>query len=94
MPHPRWDRIWTDVKLATMTGPSLDMIEDGAIASAGGRIAWVGREADLPAGGRQTAGEIIRCGGAWLTPGLIDCHTHIVFGGDRTRGSRRRLRGE
>ncbi len=94
MPHPRWDRIWTDVNLATMTGPSLGIIEDGAVASAGGRIAWVGREADLPADGKRTAGEIIRCGGAWLTPGLIDCHTHIVFGGDRTRDFRRRLRGE
>ena len=94
MPHPPWDRIWTGVNIATMTDPSLGIIEDGAIASAGGRIAWVGREADLPAGGKQSAGEIIRCGGAWLTPGLIDCHTHIVFGGDRTGDFRRRLHGE
>ncbi|MCY4400436.1 MAG: imidazolonepropionase [Gemmatimonadetes bacterium] len=94
MPHPRWDRIWTDVNLATMTDASLGIIEDGAIVSTGGRIAWVGRRADLPEAGKRMAGDIIRCGGAWLTPGLIDCHTHIVFGGDRSGDFRRRLRGE
>ena len=94
MPDTPWDRLWTDVKLATMTDPSLGIIEDGAVASAGGRIAWVGREADLPAHRKLTAAETVRCNGAWLTPGLIDCHTHIVFGGDRSGDFRRRLRGE
>ena len=94
MPDTPWDRLWTDVKLATMTDPSLGIIEDGAVASAAGRIAWVGREADLPAHRKLTAAETVRCNGAWLTPGLIDCHTHIVFGGDRSGDFRRRLRGE
>lgn len=89
-----WDRLWTDVNLATMTHSSMGTIRDGAIASSGGRIAWVGRAADLPAEPERLASEVIRCGGAWLTPGFIDCHTHIVFGGDRMGDFRRRLRGE
>ena len=94
MPHPRWDRLWTDVNLATMTGPSLGVVRNGAIASSDGRIAWAGRAADLPAEPERLAAEVVRCDGAWLTPGLIDCHTHIVFGGDRIDDFRRRLRGE
>ena len=94
MPEKPWDRLWIEANLATMTGPLLGIIEDGAVACADGRIAWVGREADLPASRKRTAAEVHRCGGAWLTPGFIDCHTHIVFGGDRTDDFRRRLRGE
>ena len=94
MPMEPWDRLWTGANLATMTDASLGIIENGAVATAGGRIAWVGREADLPGGHEGMTVEVIPCGGAWLTPGLIDCHTHIVFGGDRTADFRRRLRGE
>ena len=94
MPETRWDRLWTDVHVATMTDPSLGVVRDGAIAASDGRIAWVGRAADLPAPPERLAAEVIRCRGAWLTPGFIDCHTHIVFGGDRTGDFRRRLRGE
>ena len=94
MPEKPWDRLWIEANLATMTGPSLGIIEDGAVACADGRITWVGREADLPSSRRRTTAEVHRCGGAWLTPGFIDCHTHIVFGGDRTDDFRRRLRGE
>ena len=94
MPEPRWDRIWTDVHLATMTDPSLGIVPDGAIAASDGRIAWVGSAAELPAAPDRLAAEVIPCGGAWLTPGFIDCHTHIVFGGDRSGDFRRRLLGE
>ncbi len=94
MPEKPWDRLWIEANLATMAGPSLGIIEDGALACAGGRIAWVGREADLPPSRKRTTAEVHRCRGAWLTPGFIDCHTHIVFGGDRTDDFRRRLRGE
>ena len=90
----RWERLWTGVGLATMTDPSLGIIPDGAIATRGDRIAWVGRAEELPANPEQLADEVHRCEGVWLTPGLIDCHTHIVFGGDRTGDFRRRLRGE
>ena len=81
MPMPPWDRLWTGANLATMTDASLGIIENGAIATAKGRIAWVGPEADLPGRHERMAREMIPCDGAWLTPGLIDCHTHIVFGG-------------
>ena len=94
MPMQPWDKLWTGANLATMTDASLGIIENGAVATAAGRIAWVGPEADLPGGHERMAREVIACDGAWLTPGLIDCHTHIVFGGDRTADFRRRLRGE
>lgn len=94
MPDKPWDRLWTGVDLATMTDASLGVIEAGAIAATGGRIAWLGREAELPAGRAQMARDVVGCEGAWLTPGLIDCHTHIVFGGNRTADFRRRLQGE
>ena len=94
MPEKPWDRLWTEVNLATMTDPSLGIIRDGAIACADGRITWVGREADLPSGQLASGAGAVRCGGAWLTPGFIDCHTHIVHGADRVGDFRRRLRGE
>ena len=84
-----FDRIWLDANLATMEG-GLGLIEDGAVAARGGRIAWVGRRAELPGG----AAEVTRCEGAWILPGLIDCHTHLVFGGDRAAEFERRLAGE
>ncbi len=94
MSDGRWDRLWTGVHLAAMTDRSLGVTRNGAIASAGGRIAWVGREADLSPRQRASADEVVGCGGAWITPGLIDCHTHLVFGGDRSGDFRRRLHGE
>jgi imidazolonepropionase len=87
----QFDTIWTNAKLATMTagGAPYGAIEDGAIAVRDGRIAFVGRSADLP-GGAQTTHDL---GGAWVTPGLIDCHTHLVFGGDRAGEFEQRLKG-
>lgn len=92
----KWDRLWTGVHLATMTGPrsELGAIRDGAIASTNGRIAWIGREVDLDPSRRRNVADIVGCDGAWMTPGLIDCHTHLVFGGDRLGDFHRRLSGE
>ena len=87
-----FDRVWIDAHLCTMTprgDDALGVIEDGAIAAKDGRIAWVGRRAELPGSGAET----IRCGGAWILPGLIDCHTHLVFAGDRAREFELRLQG-
>ncbi|MBU8542184.1 MULTISPECIES: imidazolonepropionase [Roseomonadaceae] len=87
-----FDRVWLDAHLCTMVsreGDPLGVIEDGAIAAKDGRIAWVGPRADLPGGAEITT----RCDGAWILPGLIDCHTHLIFAGDRAREFEMRLEG-
>ncbi|MCL6679198.1 imidazolonepropionase [Sphingomonas sp. RG327] len=78
-----WDRLLTDCHVATMEpapGNPLGIIENGAIGIQDGRIVRVGTRTDL-AGNR--AREVLPLGGAWVTPGLIDCHTHLIFGGNR-----------
>jgi imidazolonepropionase len=84
-----FDRVWLDARLCTMADGGLGVIEDGAIAVTGGTIAWVGPRADLPGNARETT----RCDGAWILPGLIDCHTHLVYGGNRAREFEMRLEG-
>ncbi|WP_029603500.1 imidazolonepropionase [Kozakia baliensis] len=95
-----WERLWVDVHLATDAGgtgqPGGDYfgaIPNGAIATAQGRIAWVGRQADLPDAPQQLATEVIFCNGYWMTAGLVDPHTHLVFGGDRSEEFAERLQG-
>ena len=91
----QWDRLWRNVHLATMAGEPGDygILEQGAIAVLGERIAWLGRERDLPAAADSYATEVIDGAGRWVTPGLIDCHTHLVFGGDRADEFEQRLEG-
>lgn len=88
----RADRLITDCRLATMVegGEPYGAIEDGAILIRDGRIAWVGARGDLPA---HEVAETDRLDGRWVTPGLIDCHTHLVFGGDRSGEFEQRLNG-
>ncbi|MES2323216.1 MAG: imidazolonepropionase [Pseudomonadota bacterium] len=81
------DTLFTNVNLATMAGGYGD-IPDGAIGVSGGRIAWIGERGNAPA-----AGAVIDGGGSWLTPGLIDCHTHIVHAGNRSGEFEARLNG-
>ena len=85
------DRLWKNARLATMAGAGLGIVERGAVAARDGRIAFAGAEAELPA---LDARETIDCAGRWITPGLIDCHTHLVFAGDRSDEFERRLAGE
>jgi imidazolonepropionase len=89
---PGWDTLLRNVHLATMTegGAPYGAIADGALAVEGGRIAWLGAAADLP---QQDARSVIDGAGGWLTPGLIDCHTHLVFAGDRAGEFEQRLQG-
>src|SRR6476659_7273094 len=78
-----WDRLLVDCRIATFEespGNPLGLIDNGAIAIEGGKILRVGKRTEL-AGFR--AKEVVALGGAWVTPGLIDCHTHLVFGGTR-----------
>lgn len=89
---PTWDLLLTDARLATMTPgeTAYGAREKAALAVSGGRIAWLGPMAELPAG---TAAETLALEGRWVTPGLVDCHTHLVYGGDRAAEFELRLQG-
>ncbi|MBS7660658.1 imidazolonepropionase [Pseudomonas lalucatii] len=83
-------RLWFNCHAATMAGGRYSIIEDAALVTRGTLIEWIGPQAQLPAGDYA---ERIDLGGRWLTPGLIDCHTHLVFGGDRSAEFEQRLQG-
>lgn len=87
-----WDSLLTDVNVATMRpdGAPYGAIEDAAIAVRDGEIAWIGPVADMPG---HSAKEWRSLGGRWATPALIDCHTHLVFGGNRAAEHEQRLEG-
>lgn len=87
----RVDRLWKNARLATLVpGPDLGAVDKGIVATRGGRIAYAGPAETAPA---FEAAETIDCQGRWITPGLIDCHTHLVFGGDRAGEFEKRLAG-
>lgn len=88
----RCDRLWRNARLATLApgAPGLGVVEHGLVAARDGRIAWAGAEADAPA---LQAAETIDCEGRWITPGLIDPHTHLVYGGERAHEFELRLAG-
>jgi imidazolonepropionase len=101
-------KLWRNARIATCD-ESMRVIEHGALITAGDRIAWVGPESEIPAastisaapGATGSAGARVGAapyeehdvGGAWITPGLIDCHTHLVFAGTRAGEYAQRLRG-
>src|SRR5438445_5148586 len=87
-------RLWRNARLATMAdgAAGLGVVEKGAIAAHDGRIVFAGAEADMPASLRQGA-ETVDCEGRWITPGLIDCHTHLVYAGNRANEFEMRLAG-
>jgi imidazolonepropionase len=88
-----FDRIWHNARLATVREdlPELGVIEHGLIAARDGRIVFAGARADFPSD--ADAAERIDCAGQWITPGLVDCHTHLVFGGNRAHEFELRLQG-
>lgn len=89
----RCDRLWRDARLATMadgSGGPLGIVEDGIVAARGGRILYAGPAADAPAFEPDRAD---LCDGRWITPGLIDCHTHLVHAGNRAHEFELRLAG-
>ena len=92
MDEPEFELLLTHARLATMQpGRGYGEIADGAVATLGDRIVWCGAMADLPA--RHYAQRSIDCRGALVTPGLIDCHTHLVFAGNRAHEFEMRLNG-
>jgi imidazolonepropionase len=87
----RWDLLIRRARLATMAGEGYGDVENAALAVLGGRIAWMGPEQDLPSGAAAT--EEFSAEGRWVTPGLIDCHTHLVYAGNRANEFELRLNG-
>ena len=83
-------QVWRNCHAATMADGRYSTIERAALVTDGARIAWIGPEDALP---RIDAGHDHDLGGAWVTPGLIDCHTHLVFGGNRSQEFEQRLQG-
>lgn len=88
----RCDRVWSKARLATFATdrPGIGVVEDGVVAASAGRIVYAGPAADAPV---FEALQMIDCEGRWITPGLIDPHTHLVFGGDRAHEFELRLAG-
>jgi imidazolonepropionase len=85
--------IWTHLRAATMQGEGYGLVDDAAIVVDGAHIAWVGPDRDVPREWRELSESTHECGGALATPGLIDCHTHLVHGGDRANEFEMRLNG-
>ena len=86
------DHVYSHCRLATMVGDGgYGLVEKGALAVRDGRIAWAGAAGDMPEAYAEAPTTDL--GGALVTPALIDCHTHLVFGGDRAREFALRLEG-
>ncbi len=82
--------LWQHCHVATMANGAYSIIEDAAIVTSGTLIEWIGPRAQLPTGEYPAVNDLQ---GAWVTPGLIDCHTHTVFGGNRSGEFEQRLQG-
>jgi imidazolonepropionase len=96
-----WDRLWLGAHLATLAGgpaynepggDELGVLTDAALAVKDGRIAWLGRREQLE-GLQWSARVVTPAEGLWITPGLVECHTHLVYAGDRSNEFAARLRG-
>ena len=86
----RCETIWHGARLATLAGSGLGCVEDGIIAQSHGVIVFAGAAADAPTFQPDRS---VDCEGRWITPGLIDCHTHLIHGGDRAAEFEMRLDG-
>jgi imidazolonepropionase len=88
------DSLWLNVNLATMTRSNpYGMVKDGVLVVNGSKIAWIGKRADLPDDYKSRVSEFYDGQGGWITPGLVDCHTHLVYAGSRAREFELRLQG-
>jgi imidazolonepropionase len=94
MNNPPWDRLLLNATVASMTdGAPYGLLEHGAIALHRGQVAWMGTMNALPDAPKTLAARVDSVDGALVTPGLVDCHTHLVFGGDRAHEFELRLHG-
>ena len=87
------DMLWTDARLVTLAAerPGVGVVDDGVVAAKDGRIVFAGARVDLPSGVSPV--RVVGCDGRWITPGLIDCHTHLVHAGSRAAEFESRLAG-
>ncbi|WP_460833330.1 imidazolonepropionase [Lysobacter humi (ex Lee et al. 2017)] len=92
MATERWDGLLVGAALATLDGPGYGMVAAGALGWRDGRLTYVGPRDALPAPAHELARNVVECSG-WITPGLVDCHTHLVFAGDRAAEFEMRLNG-
>src|ERR1700690_2452038 len=89
-----WDQVWIGANIATMAGTApYGSLDNGAVAVKGERIAWLGDAAEGRRLARAKDIPIHDAEGLWMTPGLIDCHTHLVYGGNRVAEFEQRLCG-
>ena len=91
----QWDTLWHNARVATMESGKtpFGLVDDASIAIANGVIAWVGPSEDVPAKLLDACSDRFDCDGQLVTPGLIDCHTHLVYGGNRAQEFEMRLKG-
>jgi len=93
MHTPPWDTLLLAPQLATLDGPGYGAIDDGALAWADGTLTFVGPRSALPDAPERLAREVVALDHGWVTPALVDCHTHLVFAGDRAHEFELRLQG-
>lgn len=90
VPCNAMDLLLTDARIATMRDADYGVIDDGAVAVSNGNIEWIGPQSELPDNSPAATRSL---GGRWITPALIDCHTHLIFAGDRSGEFEERLKG-
>ncbi|WP_022664061.1 imidazolonepropionase [Desulfospira joergensenii] len=91
--HPEQDLFFFNCRVATMAGGKYNIIENGALVTRGEKILWAGPGQDLPGELKKEEAAPIDCKDKWLLPGLVDCHTHLVWGGSRVNEFEMRLKG-
>jgi imidazolonepropionase len=90
-----FDSLWINLNAATMSDNAKDfgIIKNAAIGITDGKIAWIGAAKDLPGKPDELCEDVFDAAGKWATPGLIDCHTHLIYAGDRAHEFEQRLQG-
>ena len=87
------DTIYINANVLTSARSTVSIV-DAAVACTDGKISWVGKMTELPRAAENFANEVVNCSGSWILPGFIDCHTHVIFAGDRSDEYRQRRDGK